>query len=140
MSKKINIEENKINHGFSVPENYFNELEVNVQSKIQEKNKGSFFARFKYPLFAFSSSAMALTIWFFTKSTPVENTVAPAQTGIDYVSYVNENIEEFDDELIYESIGASAELVSKTASAKDEAVEEYLLDEGVDEEWIIDEL
>ncbi|MFZ9846852.1 MAG: hypothetical protein ACO3EE_01720, partial [Flavobacteriales bacterium] len=90
---------------------------------------------FRYPSIAFAASFIAFSLWLVNKNDVVPTAVAPA--AIDYVSYVNENIDEFDDELIYDTYTPVANVTVSAAEIKKientEALDEYLLDEGVDE-------
>ena len=142
MSQKINIEELKRENGFNVPSNYFDSLEVNIHERIKGKKSESFLYRFRYPSIAFTISFIAFAVWMVSSKEKVQVNVMA--TPIDYVSYVNENIEEFDDELVYETY---TPVVNKEVSIPElknykntEALDEYLLDEGVDEEVLLDEL
>lgn len=142
MSQKINIEELKRENGFKVPANYFDSFENTIQERIHAKEDKSILFRFRYPSIAFAASFIAFSLWLVNKNDIVPTTVAPA--AIDYVSYVNENIDEFDDELIYDTytpvanVTVSAAEINKIENT--EALDEYLLDEGVDEEVLLDEL
>ena len=147
MSSKPNIEDiNKENH-FKVPTHYFEALEIEIQRKIGEvnvvKQQRSLVYRFRYPAAAFSATCLALCIWIFTKNetVPVSTNTQPA---LDYAMYVDEHIDEFEDEIIFETYTPAAfEEVSeeeKIIKDKSAAVDEYLLDEGVDEDWIIEEM
>ena len=57
---------------------------------------------------------------------------------------LNENIDEFEDEIVYETYTPTASIevseVEQKKIEKTEALDEYLLDEGVDEEVLLDEL
>ena len=142
MSQKINIEELKRENGFNVPPNYFDSLENTIQERIHVKEHKSLLFRFRYPSIAFAASFIAFSIWLTSKNDAVPTSVAPA--AIDYVSYVNENIDEFEDEIVYETYTPTASIevseVEQKKIEKTEALDEYLLDEGVDEEVLLDEL
>jgi hypothetical protein len=142
MSQKINIEELKRENGFKVPANYFDSFENTIQERIHAKEDKSILFRFRYPSIAFAASFIAFSIWLTSKNDIVPTAVAPA--SIDYVSYVNENIDEFDDEIIYETYTPTASIevseIEQKKIEKTEALDEYLLDEGVDEQMLMDEL
>ena len=93
-------------------------------------------------LLTFFFSFIAFSIWLTSKNDVVPTAVAPA--AIDYVSYVNENIDEFDDEIVCETYTPTASIevseLEQKKIEKTEALDEYLLDEGVDEEVLLDEL
>jgi len=143
MSKKIDIEELKKENNFKIPAHYFESLEVEIQHKIEKKTQKNFLYRFRYPAIAFSATCLAMCIWILNKNeiAPVNNN---SSQSIDYVQYVDEHIDEFDEELVFETYTPVAfERVSESEKINNEkstAVEEYLLDEGVDEDWIIEEL
>jgi len=142
MSQKINIEELKKENGFNVPPNYFDSFENTIQERIHAKEEKSILFRFRYPSIAFAASFIAFSVWLVNKNDAVPKSVTPA--AIDYVSYVNENIDEFEDELIYDTYTPVANVTVSAAEIKKientEALDEYLLDEGVDEEVLLDEL
>lgn len=142
MSQKIDIEELKRENGFNVPSNYFDSLEVNIQERIKAKKNESFLYRFRYPSIAFAISFIAYSLWLMNAKDQTQVTIT-AQP-VDYVSYVNENIEEFDDDLVYETYTPAASKEISIPELNDfkntEALDEYLLDEGVDEEVLLDEL
>lgn len=142
MSQKINIEELKKENGYRVPPNYFDSLENTIQERIHTKEHKSFLFRFRYPSIAFTFSVIAFSVWLMSKKEVAPLITAP--TSIDYVSYVNENIDEFEDELIYDTYTPVANLTVSAAEINKientEALDEYLLDEGVDEEVLLDEL
>ncbi|MFM7023801.1 MAG: hypothetical protein ACKOXB_12595 [Flavobacteriales bacterium] len=139
MNQKFNIDNGKIKPGFSVPENYFNELEVNIQNKISRPQK-PWISRYKYVVSGAATAIIGVTVWWLQPNpvAPVAVKVAPVQST-DYALYINENIEEFDDDLLYESY-AEASTPTSARAAEDEAYSSYLIDEDIDENTLIDEL
>ena len=136
MKQRFNIENEKIETGFSAPENYFNKLEVNIQNKISQKPQASWISRHKYVLSGITASVIGVSIWLFQPNT---TTIITTQENPDYALYINENIEDFDDELIYESYAEASNTTSARA-AEDEVYSSYLIEDDIDENTLIDEL
>ncbi|MCX6181308.1 MAG: hypothetical protein NT150_05240 [Bacteroidetes bacterium] len=137
MNQKFNIENDKIDSGFSAPNNYFNELEVAIQNRISQPQKVSFFNRYKYALSGVATCIIGLSLWLLQPQKS-STTIAPQQT-LDYAMYINDNIEEFDEELIYESYAEASNTTSARA-AEDEVYSSYLIDNDIDENTLMDEL
>ncbi len=136
MKQKFNIENDKIKSGFSAPNNYFTELEVNIQQRISQK-KASFFNRYKYVLSGVATCVIGVSIWFIQATE--NNTIIAPQPTPNYALYINDNIEDFDEELIYESYAEASNTTSARA-AEDEVYSSYLIDNDIDENTLMDEL
>jgi hypothetical protein len=134
MNQKFNIENEKRDAGFSVPDNFFNELEVNIQNRISSAPKKSWIIRYKYILSGAAASIIAASLWLLqpNNTSPAD----PTPEKIDYTLYINDNIEEFDDDLIYESYAEA----SNPKALEEDVYKAYLIDEEMDDNALTDEL
>jgi hypothetical protein len=129
-----NTEHNMNNGGFSTPPSYFNDLETQVQQRISASTK-HWMLRYKYALSAVAACTIVLSVWLLQAETTL---AIPQIQQVDYAAYVNDNIEDFNDDEV-----ADACLANNSVASNDneyEAYSNYLLDENVDENTLIDEL
>ncbi len=120
--------------GFTVPEGYFDDLPSIVQDRViaQAKTK----SRTLSPVWVFSTLGVAsvlCVLFFLGKSPEVQNSITEQEAS----AYVNENIEqEFDETLLADELITSD---NKTFTS-DENLEEYILNQDIDEQLLREEI
>lgn len=119
---------------FTVPEGYFDDLPSRIQDRVitQRKLTSSNFS----PVWIFSTLGVAsvLCVMFFLgKSPEVQNSISEQEAS----AYINENLEqEFDETLLADELITSN---NKTFTS-DENLEEYILNQDIDEQLLREEI
>ena len=130
MNTRIDIEKEKRAPGFTTPENYFNELEVNIQKRIAAPQPSAG-GRYRYVLAGLTAAVfLAVGLWL----RPSQQPEVVRKSKVDYDQYDSENIDDFDDDVIYE-----AYVETSPAIASEENYDAYLID-NIDENTLLDEL
>ena len=119
---------------FKVPEGYFDDLPSRIQDRViaQTKTRSRNFA----PVWIFSTLGVAsvLCVLFFLSKSPEETTSITKQEAS---AYVNENLEqEFDETLLADELITSD---NKTLTSE-ENLEEYILNQDIDEQLLREEI
>jgi non-ribosomal peptide synthetase component E (peptide arylation enzyme) len=119
---------------FTAPEGYFDDLPSRIQDRVitQRKLTSSNFS----PVWIFSTLGVAsvLCVMFFLgKSPEVQNSISEQEAS----AYINENLEqEFDETLLADELITSN---NKTFTS-DENLEEYILNQDIDEQLLREEI
>ena len=119
---------------FTAPEGYFDDLPSIIQDRViaHTKTKSRNFA----PVWIFSTLGVAsvLCVLFFLSKSPEETTSITKQEAS---AYVNENLEqEFDETLLADELITSD---NKTLTSE-ENLEEYILNQDIDEQLLREEI
>ncbi len=131
---ETNTKDNMSTGGFSTPPSYFNDLETRVQQRISVSTK-HWILRYKYALSAAATCAIVLSVWLLQAETTL---AIPQMQQVDYTAYVNDNIEDFNDDEVTDACIANNSVASNDSEY--EAYSNYLLDDNIDENTLIDEL
>lgn len=119
---------------FTAPEGYFDDLPSIVQDRViaQAKTK----SRTLSPVWVFSTLGVAsvlCVLFFLGKSPEVQNSITEQEAS----AYVNENLEqEFDETLLADELITSD---NKTLTSE-ENLEEYILNQEIDEQLLREEI
>ena len=121
-------------NAFTAPEGYFDDLPSIIQDRViaQTKTKSRNFA----PVLVFSALGVAsvLCVLFFIGKSPELHTSISEQEAS---AYINENLEqEFDETLLADELITS---YNKTLSSE-ENLEEYILNQDIDEQLLREEI
>ena len=119
---------------FSAPEGYFDDLPTRIQDRViaQSKTKSRVFS----PAWTLGSLGLAavLCLVFVLGQSP-ENTNSISKQ--EATAYVNENIEmEFDETLLAEELSSSKNEISTSEAS----LEEYILNQDIDENLLREEI
>ena len=118
---------------FTAPEGYFDDLPSMIQDRVvaQSKTKSRVFS----PAWTFGSLGLAavLCLVFLIGKSPDEKAI----TKQEVATYVNENIDqEFDETLLAEELTTS----NTEIKSNDENLEEYILNQDIDEQLLREEI
>lgn len=116
---------------FTAPEGYFDDLPSMIQDRVIAQSKTK--SRVLSPKWAFGSFGLAavLCLVFFLGQSPDETVVSKQEA----TAYVNENIEqEFDETLLAD------ELTTSEISTSEENLEDYILNQDIDEQLLREEI
>ncbi len=118
---------------FTAPEGYFDDLPSSIQDRVisQSKTKSRVFSA----TWTFGSLGLAAVLcWVFFLGQPSDETTVTKQ---EVTAYVNENIEqEFDETLLADELISSD---NKTLTSE-ENLEEYILNQDIDEQLLREEI
>jgi hypothetical protein len=120
---------------FSAPEGYFDDLPSLIQDRVIAESKGK--SRVFSPAWTFGSLGLAavLCLVFLIGKSPDDTTI----TKQEVAAYVNENIDqEFDETLLAEEYTAIQN--KKTSVQSDASLEEYILNQDIDEQLLREEI
>ncbi len=119
---------------FTAPEGYFDDLPSRIQERVNTQRKLT--SRNFSPVWIFSTLGVAsvLCVMFFLgKSPEVQNSISEQEAS----AYINENLEqEFDETLLADELITSN---NKTFTS-DENLEEYILNQDIDEQLLREEI
>lgn len=119
---------------FTAPEGYFDDLPSRIQERVNTQRKLT--SRNFSPVWIFSTLGVAsvLCVMFFLGTSPeVQNSISEQEAS----AYINENLEqEFDETLLADELITSN---NKTFTS-DENLEEYILNQDIDEQLLREEI
>ena len=117
---------------FTAPEGYFDDLPSMIQDRVIAQSKTK--SRVLSPKWAFGSFGLAAVlclVFFLGQSSEDTNSISKQEA----TAYVNENIEqEFDETLLAE------ELTTSEISTSEENLEDYILNQDIDEQLLREEI
>ncbi len=131
--------------GYRVPDGYFKELEKNILDQVHQEIIPTKSARTK--LFSLSSiwgkaAAIALLIggslWVWQNNTPSTIAATTDLSTEEVYTYIRENLQEFDEDLLLDQVSAAPAVLSDLSEAEQELfLEELMEDTSFDLEDIL---
>ena len=135
MKNKYNIEDLKKENQFTVSSNYFDELPQQINYR-RRKNNTLFSEKLYYKILA----PAFVVVLFFGSYFMYQNNHKTIKTSNQFSEVIiNDELVEFDEELIYEVYAETAN-TPNTNATQDEEIIDYLINDNININQITDEL
>lgn len=132
MENKYNIEDLKKENQFAVPSNYFDELPQQINNRRRRKNNTLFSEKLYYKILA----PAFVVVLFFGSYFMYQNNHKTIKTSNQFSEVIiNDELVEFDEELIYEVYAET-----ENTTTQDEEIIDYLINDNININQITDEL